>query len=624
MFPLASQLRQAFRIRPANSLRLALKNGKFLYYTFLAILLKSLLLLAALHAPGVAGVDIGHMFYTVPPIFSHLMIIVFFVAIGLFFKSKVRRLYLIVLNVIISLVLFCDLIYYRAYAAFLSLRFLEHPAGFNPLALNLGGFIRLFDFWFLIDLILIVCVMLVRKNRKLGTTRQSSHRHPVLAALVMAAAVSVVSYDHYRIDIKDTTNGQMMFVRMCWVPFQTMSNMSPIGYHLYDGLRLFGDNKEHALAPQERADVQAWFSQQDENLPDNAYKGKFRGKNLIIIQVESLEAFVLNEQVGGQEITPNLNRLLGSSLQFTNFYEQVNNGTSSDSDLLTTTSVFPLREGSNFYRYPTNVYNTLPKLLEGMGYQTISSHPEPAGNWNWVEAHHSIGYRKIWDLSQFNVDEQVGIGFSDESYLRQLSDKIKDQKQPFLMHFVTLSSHGPFHIPEKKQELRLSPEFNQTTMGAYFQAVHYADKQIGAFLDKLDKSGLLEQSVIAIYGDHTGVHKYYQDQINAIAAIENEEWRAPTLKLPFLVYQKGLQGETIDQVGGQVDTLPTLAYLMGVDTHQFSGTAMGKNLVNTKRNFTILNDGTLVGDQPDGREKTHILDSFKIADLVHESNFFAK
>ena len=528
------------------------------------------------------------------------------------------------IQVLFSLLLFGDLVYYRAYAAFLSLRFILHPNGFNPLDYNLWTFIRPFDFWLLIDIVVIAAVALFRfRNTSIMSRRRERKRQPILAITLMLLAAGIVSYDHYRIDVKDTTHGEMMFFKLSWAPFQTMSDLSPIGYHLYDGLRLFGEAKGIELADQERAEVQDWLASNAEGLPDNSYKGKFQGKNLIVIQVESLENFVIGQQVNGQEITPNINRLLGNSLYFTHFYEQVNNGTSSDSDLMTTTSVFPVRSGANFFRYPTNTYNSLPKLMEGMGYQTISTHPEPAGSWNWVEAHHNIGYQTSWDLRKYKVDDTVGLGLSDESYLRQLGDKLTDVQSPFMLHVVTLSSHGPFDLPEKTRELRLDPSLDKTIMGAYFQAVNYTDKQIGAFLDKLDQLGLLDQTVVAIYGDHTGVHKYYQDQVDAIPSLENEAWRTHSLQLPFIIYSKGMQGEEIPTIGGQIDTLPTLAYLMGVDKAKFESTAMGKILVNTNKNFTILNNGTIVGELRDA-EKDHILRSFQIANWLHESNYFAK
>ena len=125
--------------------------------------------------------------------------------------------------------------------------------------------------------------------------RRERKRQPILAITLMLLAAGIVSYDHYRIDVKDTTHGEMMFFKLSWAPFQTMSDLSPIGYHLYDGLRLFGEAKGIKLADQERTEVQDWLKSNAESLPDNSYKGKFQGKNLIVIQVESLENFVIGE-----------------------------------------------------------------------------------------------------------------------------------------------------------------------------------------------------------------------------------------------------------------------------------------------------------------------------------------
>ncbi|WNR46223.1 LTA synthase family protein [Paenibacillus roseipurpureus] len=623
MHYVTSYKRKTFRSKVKQVLQLLLGSEKLTLYTYVAILLKSQLLLAALHAPDVDGINIGQMYFTYPPVLSHLMLILFVVVIGQFFKKSGRRAYLLVIHLIISLLLVGDVVYYRAYSAFLSLRFIPHPNGFNPLDYNLWSFIRPFDCWFLIDFVLLGAIAFYQwKNAPILSRRKERPRHPVLAFLLLLFASSVIYYDHYRIDVKDTTKGEMMFFKLSWAPFQSMSDMSPIGYHFFDGLRLFGEAKQIKLAGSEQSEVEQWLTRNAEGLPDNAYKGMFQGKNLIVIQVESLENFVIGQRVNGQDITPNINRLLGNSLYFTNFYEQVNNGTSSDSDLMTTTSVFPVRTGANFFRYPTNTYNSLPKLMQGMGYQTISTHSEPAGSWNWVEAHHNIGYQTSWDLRTYKEDDHVGLGLSDETYLRQLGDKVAGLSAPFMLHAVTLSSHGPFDLPDKTKTLHLDPSLDSTIMGAYFQAIHYTDQQIGAFMDKLDSLGLLDQSVIAIYGDHTGVHKYYQDQVDAIPALENEEWRTHSLKLPFIIYNKGMQGEQIATIGGQIDTLPTLAYVMGVDKAQFETTAMGKVLVNTRKNFTILNDGTLVG-QPNDAEEDHLLQSFKIANWLHESNYFA-
>lgn len=608
---LALSFRKKIRI---NTLRSWNWDGMF-FYTAIIIWLKSLLLLAALHSPDSAGISPSTTFFGSPPIGSHLMFILFFAAVGLFFKNRMRWWYYLGYNFAVSLMLFCDLVYFRAYGAFLSIRFVLHPTGYNPLDLNLWSYIRPIDFLFLIDFIILFYLSFRKKK-----VYQHMHRKPVLALSLVILTSAYVGYDHYQIDIKGS-KPNMNFFSICWVPYQSMSNMSPIGYHFYDAIRLFGEAKEYKLTQEDEQNIQTWLKQNQEDLPDNKYKGMYKGKNLIMLQVESLEDFVLNQKVNGQEITPNLNRLLKHSLNFTNYYEHVNNGTSSDGDLTTITSTYPIRTGTNFYRYPTNTYKSLPKLFEGIGYHTYSSHPERAGNWNWMEAHHNFGFQTSWDLREFQADERIGLGLSDSSYMRQMNQKLANVPQPFLMHFVTLTSHAPFDIPEKEKGLKLDKDFDETILGAYFQAVNYTDRHIGLFLDRLEKDGLLDNTVVAIYGDHGGVHKFYQSKVDNIK-MENEKWRPNTHRLPFLIYSKGSEGETITTIGGQADTMPTLAYLLGVEDKEFKSTIMGKNLLKTTKNYTLLNNGTIVGNPASEEEKNHAKQTFEIADLIHKTNYF--
>ena len=109
---------------------------------------------------------------------------------------------------------------------------------------------------------------------------------------------------------------------------------------------------------------------------------------------------------------------------------------------------------------------------------------------------------------------------------------IKEKQQPFYVETVTLTSHGPFDLPEKYRELGLDQELNDSKMGGYFESLHYTDKQIGYFLDMLDKEGILQNSIIAIMGDHTGIHK--EDNIEfafkRLSIMDLENGRQPLKK----------------------------------------------------------------------------------------------
>ncbi|MDU7956416.1 MAG: LTA synthase family protein [Clostridium perfringens] len=585
-------------------------------FIFLVVVLqvKSMMLLSMLRTPGSASMNFGIMYFTPPAIWAHIAIVTLIASFVYLFKGKGRMWAAIVIDILVTILFIADIWYYRVNGTFLSIRHIIEPGIFNPIGKSLFNF-KPIDLLFLLDFVIL---FLVYKFTGLKNVKYKSSLKTRLIAFISVFGISaiVIGFGHYYLDIAKKSD-KVLF-RIAWAPFQTFSDISPLGYHGYD--IYYYTNKEMTLTDAEKNEIKTWFDENKEDLPDNKYKGMFEGKNLIAIQVESLENFVIGQKVYGQEITPNINKLLKNSLYFDNIKEQNNSGISSDCDLMVNTSMLPVRNGSTFFGYPWTEYNTLQDLLNSKGYNTISTHPEVPGNWNWAEAHKSFKADKIWDASQFDQSEVIGLGMSDESYLKQIGDKLKNEKQPFYTFLVTLTSHGPFEVPEDKQYLNLPQDLNENMLGAYFQSVRYTDEAIGKFINQLKEEGLLENTVIMLYGDHCGVHKFYEDDIKD-SPLEGDWWKDNEKEIPFMIYNPSIQGETISKEGGQIDFLPTIAYLLGFNRDAFDSTAMGRILVNTNRNAIILNDGKIVGN-PTPKEKAHLEKSFNIADMVIQGNYF--
>lgn len=586
-------------------------------FVFMIIMLqfKSMALLSMLRTPNSSSINLGGIYFGTPVIWAHLAIIVLVCSPIFFFKEKGRLRTALIIDILVTIIFVADICYYRANGTFLSFRHLIHNEIFNPIGKNLFNF-RLVDLVFFSDFI-ILC--LIYKFAKIEEIIEKNLPVRVIKAVsVFLISAFVIAGGYYYVDAKQMLPGKNLF-RISWAPFQTFSDMSPLGYHGFD-LNFYIDKNKN-LTTEEATDIENWINNNKENLPDNKYKGIAKGKNVIAIQVESLENFVINQKVYGQEITPNLNKLLSNSLYFNNIYEQNSSGTSSDADLLVNTSVFPVRKGTTFFSYPWTKYNTLQNLLNYEGYTTISTHAELPGNWNWAEAHKSFGAEKIWDVGVYNQDEIIGLGLSDESYLKQISEKLKDESTPFYAFMTTLTSHGPFEIPEDKKYLKLPKELDENMLGAYFQSVRYTDEAIGKFLNELEKNNQLDNTVIMIYGDHCGVHKFYEKDIEN-SPLEGDWWKDNQKKIPFIIYSKDLQPEVISKAGGQSDFLPTISYLLGMDRSKFENSSMGRVLVNTNRDAIILNNGEVMGTPKDEKELEHLKDTFKIADYIIEKNYF--
>jgi lipoteichoic acid synthase len=348
----------------------------------------------------------------------------------------------------------------------------------------------------------------------------------------------------------------------------------------------------------------------------------YKNKNLLVIQVESLENFVIGQSVDGQVITPTLNKLLANSIYFDNYYAQVNEGTSSDADLMTNTSVFPVRRGSTFFRFPFTSYNSFPKILENHGYSTKAIHPDNGEYWNWMEALNNIGFQKCIDSKSFIMDEIIFLGLSDESFLRQVKNTVINQKAPFYNFMVTLTSHSPFKMPERHKQLKLEDTLANTTLGGYFQSIKYTDSCLGTFIDELDKSGVLDNTVLVIYGDHGSVHKYFNDEIQEIKPSQ-DWWLDNDNKIPLIIYEKGQTAKTIHTTGGQIDLMPTLLYSFGIDESEYESTVFGRNLLNTKEDYVVLANGEFRG-KIDSAKQTEILKGLEYADMAVRSDFFKK
>jgi lipoteichoic acid synthase len=587
---------------------------KLSLYMVCILMIKSMLFLSMINTPNSSQVNILKMYLAPPPFITQIAFIVLIMSIAFLFKGKGRIIFYISIDLIISFLLIGDLLYFRASGSFLSVRYLIEPKLFNPLGRSVLQFYP-GDLLFFLDFIL-----LFRRFYKKAVF-ESINKSIKAFAVAASVAVMIISTSYYLLDKKNVTNGIMLLFRTCWTPVQTMSNLSPIGYHGFDIYKTLIQDKRLVLTEKDKQDIESWFENNKEDLQDNHYKAVLKGKNLIAIQVESLENFVIGQKVYNQEITPNLNRLLENSLYFNNIYEQNNGGTSSDADLMVNTSMLPVRDGMTFFRFPETEYNSLPALLGDMGYETFSTHAEFGGNYEWAQVHKaSLKFQSSWDIFSYKIDETIRGELTDGSLFTQLAPKLKTFKQPFYSFIVTLTSHGPFAMPEKYKYLKLSKELDNTILGDYFQSIRYVDEKIGEFLDKLQKDGLLENSVVMIYGDHAGVHKFYNEELENVS-LEGGWWKQQDKKVPLIIYNKGIEGENIETIGGHIDIMPTIAYLLGVEEHKFNSTAMGKILIKTNKNYAVLNYGEVAGN-PNQTEKEQLLKKINISDKIIQSNYF--
>jgi len=358
-----------------------------------------------------------------------------------------------------------------------------------------------------------------------------------------------------------------------WI--QSVSSTEIISYHIKDIVKnTTGYGKSHY-----DAQVSMEYVRDEE---DPLY-GIAEGRNLIVIQVEALQNFVIGQTYNGQELTPVLNSLIGNdTLYFDNYYMQIAAGNTSDAEFATNNSIYGSAQSYTYELYRDNAYRGLPWLLMEQGYSTVVMHGYDGEFWSRDKAYETQGFQTFIDRDGFSTrGKTTEWGINDEDFFTQAVDYLEGQSQPFYSFLVTLSSHTPFDLPEKLSTLELKKEHKGTLFGNYLRSVHYADSALGTFLSELKAAGLYENSVIAIYGDHFGLSISDPDNVKYMSQFLGRTYRfSDAANIPLLIHIPGAGEEvetTVSVAGGQTDFLPTIAYLMGFD--ELDTLYMGRNLL---------------------------------------------
>lgn len=516
------------------------------------------------------------------------------------FKGCGRLIWNGVANGLVTVIVFIDIVYLRAYNVLPSvvmLPMLGTSTGASTVTSILPTLLTWWDLFLLLDIVLWVALLIVCRRR--GWLTYPAPRRRITWATLGASVLAIAI-----IPLLGLCGLREPFRRLYVIPdtLQQSQYFSLVGFHAADIAAAATGRVTTASATPDDEEVLATFrAWQQEDTGVSAYGGQLEGKNLLVIQFESLESFVLGNSIDGQEITPNLNRLMSGAYSFTNLYEQVKSGNSADCDFLFMTGLLPTNKSYAFGSWAGNNYLSLPELLEeNGGYETYYFHGAVNSIWNYTDMlENGLGVDHI--VMDYAQDDMLNGYLSDESFLRQTMEKLKMQAltEPFYAHVVTCSSHIPCEVPQDFVGLTLNTELAENPMGDYLQAAHYTDRQIGLFLDELESAGVLENTVVVVIGDHGGIHKYYPHWVDDLSEEAREDWFLADdeeYTLPMIVWSSDIaEPQEFTTIGGQIDMLPTLLGLMGVRDSRTNQVFFGRDLLASERNFVVMDDGTLYG-----------------------------
>ncbi|WP_338044370.1 LTA synthase family protein [Paenibacillus pinistramenti] len=563
--------------------KLSLAKGKYLIIFSIILLIKSAVAWFVVFSDG----PNWSMILTEIPFF----LIVFSLIEWLAAKRKI--LYYMLANLLISLIYFAVLMYYKYYGVIPTYHTLQQADKITHVGESTYSLIAPYYLFIFVDLIFFILFMFrpkyIRQWKIKGMKRMSTTALMIITAVSVALCVFNIWPNHSSMN-----------------ELKKAESMGILNYEVYS---ILADSTE----PEEIIDASSITQKsidQVKGVTEPAspkYFGADKGKNLIVVQMESFQNFLIGLKIDGQEVTPNINKLVKETTYFNNFYTNAGSGTTSDAEFVVNTSFFaPKNEPATSSNYMKKSLPSLPKLMENNGYFTATFHTNSVDFWNRKDLYKAVGFDKFYDQSFFGDDDHIAFGSSDEvlfaKTVPELS-KLDAQSQPFYSMVISMSAHHPFRIPEEKYKMKLPEEYQGTLLGDYIQAQNYADYAMGQFIDKLKASGLWDDSLIVFYGDHQGLPMYTlssgeKDQIASL--IGHEYGYTDMFNIPFIVHSpSGQLPAVMSGTGGQVDILPTVANLLGVSVDQ--QLHFGEDLFNQTHNLLpvrhFLPTGSFINDK---------------------------
>lgn len=537
--------------------------------------------------------------FAIRPIIADLGIVIAIGSFSYLFKGKGRYRYLSIWAVLFTAICMVNSVYYTFYTSFASFSMLSLTQFIGPVGdAVVQNVLQLKDLFYLIPLFFFIFYYhRLAKKGEYQKYEKKERKKKFFNTLIVGAITLIV----FCFTLSGLEIGR--FVKQWNREYIVMR----FGIYLYQGNDLVKSLQPKITAmfgyDNAKKDMDDYFEgTSDTQDYTNEYTNILEGKNVIVIHAESLQDVALNTTFNGQEVTPNLNKMIKEGMFFSNFYSQVSVGTSSDTELTFNTSLMPTQSGTAFVSYFDRTYISTPKLLKDKGYYTFSMHANNADFWNRRAMHESLGYDNFYSKETYEVKDEdvIGLGLSDKSFFAQSVEKIKqisEEHEKFYGVLITLTNHTPFSDVDKYGEFKVTmsetiqnedgtttvvehPYLEGTKLGNYFKSVHYADAALGEFFQKMDEEGLLDNTVVILYGDHDARlpradyirmlnYDMQTDDVKSSDDPTYQEFNSYhyelNRKVPLLIWTKDgtIEPQVIDDVMGMYDVMPTIGNMLG-------------------------------------------------------------
>lgn len=522
--------------------------------------------------------DLSSLFQYLIAIFNPIPLAFLLLGLALYIKNtKLFYGIAITIYLVLFLWLFSNVVYYREFADYISVSTMMATSsvstGLGETALEL---FNLWDLVYFADFI-IIAIVLRKKPYKLNPkpfSKRASFAFSSLAILLFSVNLFTAEIDRPELLTRGFSNTYI--VRALGLP----------AFFTYNAHQTYTAEKDRSDATAEDLVPVEEYVQEHYASPNSDYFGIAKGRNVIYLHLESLQQFVIDYKLNVDgveyEVTPFLNSLYHSqsTLAFSNFFNQVKAGKTSDAETMIETSLFGLNQGSFMVQYGgSNTQQAAPYILsQNGGYTSAVFHGNSASFWNRNNTYKQWGYNYFFDQSYFSEateENSFQYGLNDKIMFADSIQYLEHLQQPFYAKFITVSNHYPYTSSLIGDEIGFPlADTPDETINGYFATANYLDASIKAFFDYLKATGLYENSIIVLYGDHYGISNSRNPDLAPLIGKDSQTWsdfdNAMMQRVPYMIVVPGMtNGGISDTFGGEIDALPTLEHLLGIEANNY-------------------------------------------------------
>ncbi|PEN69829.1 hypothetical protein CN544_18570 [Bacillus toyonensis] len=568
-----------------NKINLQMQNISFVIIIALAVWLKTYLITRFSFDLKIES-STQELILFISPLAASLA----FVGLALFATGEKRNYIALCINFLLTIVLVGNVMFYDFYSDFVTLPVLGQTSNFGQLG---GSIIEILNYKIILAFVdIIFFFILLKKKTLVFKTERVAHSTRLLYFVLTIAVFSANLHlaEKERPELLTRSFDRVMLVK----------NLGLYTHQIYDLTLQAKAGSQKALADSSKLQETENYVKATQSEPNPNMFGAAKGKNVIVVTLESLQTFLIGASVNGQEVTPFLNEFINESYYFDNFFHQTGQGKTSDSEFLIDTSLYPLNRGAVFFTHGNNDYTATPEILREQGYFTSVFHANNATFWNRNIMYSALGYDRYYNELDYKITPETNLnwGLKDIEYFDQSVDMLKTIDQPFYARFLTLTNHYPFTYDEDTKFIEPYNSGNGV-FDRYIVTSRYLDESIKNFIERLKAEGLYDDSIIVLYGDHYGISEKHnramaqfleKDQITEFDTLHLQ-------RTPLYIHIPGqTKGQTISKPTGQIDVKPTILNLLGIDTT--NDIRFGHDMFSDEyTGFVVLRDGSFVTDK---------------------------